>query len=503
MEENNNHKTTDKSPKENEHEEFQTRSERLAKIKSAGRQPFPSKISFSHGLKEILENFEKIQNTGETISFAGRLRAIRLHGGSCFAVVESDDSRLQIYFKKDEVGDEAYAFFTDCFDVGDFIKAEGTLFLTKRGEKTLLVKKFEIISKALLPLPEKWHGLKDVETRYRQRYLDLLSNPEVKNIFYLRGKAVQFIRNYFINQGFLEVETPILQAVASGAIALPFKTYHNALKTDLFLRIAPELYLKELVIGGYEKVFEIAKCFRNEGMDFAHNPEFTQIEFYWAYRDYQFLMEFMEKFLADMVEHLCGSREIEYDDHRLNFQPPFARLDFRQALIESAGIDLDEHDDASLLKIAKQKGLPPEKWWGKGKLADELFKEFVRPKLVQPTYLINHPIELSPLAKRIEGRPNYVERFQLILGGRIELMNAFSELNDPLDQEERFKFQQQLGKKGDEESMNKDEDFIQALKYGLPPTAGLGMGIERLLSVLTNTHNIKEVILFPTLKPEK
>ncbi|MBU2229440.1 lysine--tRNA ligase, partial [Patescibacteria group bacterium] len=388
-------------------------------------------------------------------------------------------------------------------DVGDFIEVTGTLFVTKKGENTILAKSLVLISKALMPLPEKWHGLKDVETRYRKRYLDLLSNSEVKEIFLTRSKVIKFIRNYFINQGFLEVDTPILQLVASGAIAKPFKTHHNALNTDLFLRIAPEIYLKELIVGGFEKVFEMARCFRNEGIDYAHNPEFTQIEFYWAYKDYQALMKFTEELLYNLVKEVNGSTKISYDNHELDFKPPFARVDFREALIKECGVDLDKYDEKSIQKIAKEKGLKVENEWEKGKIADELFKKFVRPKLINPTFLINHPIELSPLAKQIPDRPNYVERFQVILGGTIELCNAYSELNDPIEQEERFKQQAKLTRKGDEEAMKKDEEFVEALKYGMPPTAGFGMGIERLVNVITNTHNVKEVILFPTLKPEQ
>jgi len=270
----------------------------------------------------------------------------------------------------------------------------------------------------------------------------------------------------------------------------------------MYLRIAPEIYLKELVVGGFEQVFEIARCFRNEGIDYSHNPEFTQIEFYWAYKDYEFLMAFMEKFLEAMVKNIVGSTMVEYDGHKIDFKGPYPRLDFRQALINEIDVDLDEHDAVSLQKIAKQKDLPVEKFWGKGKLADELYKKYVRPKMINPAYLVNHPLELSPLAKKIVGRENYVERFQLIVGGRIEMMNAFSELNDPIEQEERFKFQQDLAGQGDDEAMGKDDEFVEALKYGLPPTAGLGMGIDRLVNILTGTHNIREVILFPILKPE-
>jgi len=483
-------------------DEFQTRLGRLEKIKQAGVDAYPKKAERSYLAQQVLDDFEEILKQEKQVTVCGRIRSIRLHGGSCFVNLEDESAKIQAYFKKDELGDESYSFFVDSFDVGDFLQISGAVFLTKRGEKTVLAKHYKMLAKALLPLPEKWHGLTDVETRFRQRYLDLLANPQVKEIFKKRNQIIQFIREYLIKEGFLEVETPILQAVASGAMAKPFKTHHHALDADMYLRVAPELYLKELIVGGFEKVFEIARCFRNEGLDYAHNPEFTQIEFYWAYKDYNDLMAEMEKFLPALVKEVCGQLTVEYDGNKINFTGPYPRVDFREALIKEAGLDLDKHDALSLNKEAQKKGLKTEKFWGKGKLADELYKKFVRPKLINPTYLINHPIELSPLAKKIYGRPNYVERFQLIVGGKIELMNAFSELNDPLDQAARFKFQSELAARGDEEAMSKDEEFVTALKYGLPPTAGLGMGIDRLVNVLTNTHNIKEVILFPTLKPE-
>lgn len=494
---------SENKPKEAINDEYQIRLLRLKKIRQAGIEAYPKTARRTHQINVLLDDFDQLARAEKKVSISGRIRSIRLHGGSCFINLEDESGKIQAYLKQDVLGDEQYAFFNDSFDIGDFMEASGTLFTTKRGEKSLLVSGFKMLAKSLLPLPEKWHGLTDVETRFRQRYLDLLANPEVRRIFNQRGQIIQFIRNYFINLGFTEVETPILQLLASGAIAKPFKTHHNALDTDMFLRVAPELYLKKLVVGGFEKVFEIARCFRNEGIDYSHNPEFTQIEFYWAYKDYNDLMVEMEKFLPALVKEVCGGLIVDYDGQQINFAGPYPRIDFRQALLDEAGIDLDKFDAASLAKEAKKKGVKVESTWGKGKLADELYKKFVRPKLVNPTYIINHPIELSPLAKKIDGRLGYVERFQLIIGGRIELMNAFTEINDPIDQGERFKFQDELASRGDEEAMGNDDDFVDALKYGMPPTAGLGMGIDRLVNVLTNTHNIKEVILFPILKPEE
>lgn len=484
-------------------DEYKIRLARLEKIKQIGINPYPSIAKRTQTIGEVLKQFKKLEHAKTVVTVAGRLLSFRSHGNLTFAKIQDESQSVQIALSKNDLDAQSYQNFSQLIDIGDFLQITGECFVTHKGEQSILVKEWVLLSKTLLPLPEKWHGLSDTETRFRKRYLDLIANPEVKEIFKKRSRIIQFIRNYFINEGFMEVDTPILQPIASGAIALPFKTHHNALNTDLFLRIAPELYLKQLIIGGFEKVFEIARCFRNEGIDYSHNPEFSQIEFYWAYKDYRFLMEFMETFLFKLVEEINGSTVVEYDNQKIDFKRPFPRIDFREALLKETKIDLDKHNDESLAGEARKKGLKVDKSWGKGKLADELYKEFVRPKLINPAFIINHPIELSPLAKKIDGRPGYVERFQLIVGGKIELMNAFSELNDPLEQEERFSFQQKLSQKGDKEAMNKDEEFVEALKYGLPPTAGLGMGIDRLVNILTNTHNIREVILFPILKPKE
>lgn len=480
--------------------EYETRLERLKALQSQNIQTYAYKGEVK-SFSEIINNFDALIEKQEEVIISGRLTSKRVHGGSLFADLVYNGEKLQLYFKQDELGLSQYQLFVDYFDVGDFIEVNGKAILTKRGEKTLLIKKFTLLTKTLLPLPEKWHGLKDVEIRFRKRYLDLIANEESRKIFTTRSRVISFIRHYLTEHGFIEVDTPILQTVASGAIASPFKTHHNALDADMYLRIAPELYLKELLVGGFSQVFEIARCFRNEGIDTSHNPEFTQIEFYWAYKDYEFLMDFMEGMLSKMVNDLYGQNKITYDGQEIDFTAPYPRLDFRQALIDHAGIDLDKFNDVELLAEAKKKGLLVEDFWGKGKLADELYKTFVRPKLIQPTFIINHPIELSPLAKKMKDRPNYVERFQLVVAGKIELMNAFSELNDPIDQDERFKLQASLADKGDDEAMLKDDYFVDALKHGMPPAAGLGMGIDRLLMLLTDQQNIKEVILFPTLKP--
>lgn len=496
---------TQKTGKKIQTDENQARLQKLQKIKELGLNPYPSWGQDKRQLiEDILADFERLAEREEEICLAGRLRGLRGHGGSTFANLEDQSGRIQIYFKKDETGEDAYQLFTGCIDLGDFVAVQGRLFETKRGEKTLLVKKWQLLAKSLLPLPEKFHGLADVETRYRQRYLDLLANPEAKEIAKKRGVIIKAIREFFDTEGFLEVETPILQPMAGGATARPFVTHHQALKTDLYLRVAPELYLKRLLVGGFEKVYEIARCFRNEGIDHTHNPEFTQIEFYWAYATYEDLMKLMEKFFPYLLARLGMKMKFEYEDKEIDFSPPYPRQTFRELLIEYAKADIEEYpDQASLFEKAKQLKIGVTAKDGRAKMMDEIFKTLVRPKIIQPIYVIDYPVELSPLAKRKTDHPLYTERMQLLAAGGFELCNAFSELNDPLDQEERFKDQEKLRATGDEEAQRFDEDFITALKHGLPPAAGLGMGIDRLTALLTNSHNLKEVILFPILRPEK
>ena len=482
-------------------------SDRLKKIKNIikdGVNPYPSKGKRTHTCKEADSDFIQIEKNQKTISLTGRLVLLRLHGKACFANLEDYSGRFQFFLSQDDLGEKDYNFFVNNIDIGDFIQVKGKLFQTRKGQNTLRVEEYLLLSKSLLPLPEKWHGLSNVETRLRQRYLDLISNPEVREIFIVRSKVIKLMREFFDQRDFLEVETPILQTLAGGATAKPFITHHQALNTDLYLRIAPELYLKRLIIGGIERVYEIARCFRNEGLDRTHNPEFTQIEFYQAYADYNDLMTLTEELMSFLLKNLGFSDlKVEYEGQVIDFKPPYPRLDFRQAIIKETRIDIDKYQKIKDLTLqAKSLGIKTDKTWGRGKILDELYKEFVLPKIIQPTFIINHPLELSPLAKKIPNRPDYVERFQLLVKG-LEICNAFSELNDPLDQESRFENQKELRKKGDEEAQNADQDFVTALKYGMPPTAGEGIGIDRLINVLTNTQNIREVILFPILKPKK
>lgn len=480
------------------------RRRRLELARQAGIEPYPCKTTRTHTIDTFLDLFEELDKTDEHVHLVGRIRSIRKHGGLTFVVIEDETARVQVLLKKDDLGTDNYKQFHDLYDMGDFIEIHGTTFITKTGQRTLLAKDYRMITKSLLPLPEKWHGLNDVEIRYRQRYLDLIANEQVRNIFRLRSKMIKLIRDFFEERGFMEVETPILQIIPGGATAKPFKTHHNALDVDMYMRIAPELYLKKLIVGGYEKVFEIARCFRNEGIDNEHNPEFTQIEYYWAYANYHDLMDLTEKMLPYLLTELGLGFKIKVGDQTANFKPPYPRITMRQLIADHSGIDIEDYPDAaSLYKIAKEKNVEDIKETdGRGKLVDEIYKTFARPKIIDPIFMIDHPVELSPLAKRKPEDPRYVERMQLVCAAGVELCNGFSELNDPLDQEERFHEQESLRAAGDDEAQRFDQDFIDALKHGMPPTAGLGMGLDRLAKMLTNSPNLKEIILFPTLKPE-
>jgi lysyl-tRNA synthetase class 2 len=430
-----------------------TRLKKLTQIKKAGFNPYPIKVKRTHSIEEVLVNFEGLCRAETRLSLVGRIMAIREHGGSSFLHFEDGTGKIQAYFKKDKLGVRLYKFFLDNFDIGDFIGVTGVLFKTKKGEKTIEASDFEMLAKSILPLPEKWHGLQDVEERFRKRYLDLIMNPEVKEKFKLRSKIVEELRNILDGQGFLEVETPILQPIPGGALAKPFKTHLNALNLDLYLRIAPELYLKRLLVGGFEKIYEIGRCFRNEGMDKHHNPDFTMLELYWAYQDRDSLMKFVEKTIIDLVKKVKKDSKITYQGKKINFKTPWKKIKFSQ-------IDFEREKE----------------------------------NLIQPTFVVDHPTEMSILAKAKTDNPKEAHRFQLIVGG-IELINGFSELNNPIEQEERFR-------KSKIEPERKDKDFLEALSYGMPPAAGLGIGIDRLVALLTDSHSLREVILFPTMRPK-
>jgi len=481
-------------------EEYQARLARLNNLKTLGTDIYPAKSEKGVNLADA-----KNLAIDSSVDSSGRLVAMRDMGKLCFAHLKDASGKMQLAISEKELGKEKYKFFVKNFDLGDFIWVSGNIFVTHAGETSILVKDYKILSKSLLPLPEKFHGLTDIEQRYRKRYLDLLSNEDSMNIAKIRSNVVRELRNYFDNLGFYEVETPVLQTLYGGALAKPFVTHHNALDIPLYLRIAPELYLKRLIVGGFEKVYEIAKCFRNEGIDHNHNPEFTQIEFYWAYADYNKLMDLMEDLLPRLIKAAGKELKLSIDGKEVDFTPPYPRVSMRELVKQYANFDIEDFpDDESMYKKAielKIEDLKPGT--GRGKLIDEIYKAFARPHIINPIFMIDHPVELSPLAKKKASDPRYVERFQLLCVGGNELCNAFSELNDPLDQEERFKEQARLEAAGDEESMPYDEDFVTALKHGMPPTAGLGMGIDRLIKLLVDADNLKEVILFPTMRPEK
>jgi len=476
------------------------RLKKLKTIKNRGILPYPSKTKRTHTCKEAIKGFSKLSKSKKEIVLAGRLMSQRQHGGLTFCDIWDGTEKIQILFKKDRIGEKSYKFFLENFDVGDFIEARGSLFKTKKKEKTLQVSDFKILAKSLLPLPEKWHGLKDVEERYRKRYLDLIFNKEVREKFKIRSRIIKEIREFLEKKGFLEVETPILQPLYGGATARPFKTHHNALNIDLYLRISPELYLKRLLIGGFEKVYELGKCFRNEGIDKDHNPDFTMLEFYWAYADYKDLMKLTEELFETLLKKLFGKTEIEYEGKKINFKAPWERIEFNEIFRKYTKINLEEINEKVLAKKAKELKIKIEKGDYKFEIADKIYKKYCRPKIINPTFIIHHPKESAPLAKSLEKNPEKLARFQLVVGG-IELVNAFSELNDPQEQRARFREQEKIFKKGFDEAQRLDEDFLEALEYGMPPAAGFGMGIDRLVVLLTNSHSLREVILFPTMRP--
>ncbi|MCR4408358.1 MAG: lysine--tRNA ligase [Anaerolineae bacterium] len=478
--------------------------QRLAKaerIRQRGIDPYPPRVKRTHTTQEAIVAFEKAGEDDElTVSVVGRLMSVRTMGRSTFAHIADGSGRLQIYLRQDDLGQETYEFFDRDFDLGDFIGVTGTLFRTRTGEITVRVQNFEMLAKSLHPLPEKWHGLKDVETRYRHRYADLIANEDVRQVFITRTRIVSALRRFLDSRGFLEVETPILQPIYGGAAARPFVTYHNQLHQNLFLRISFELYLKRLIVGGYERVYEIGRDFRNEGVSYKHNPEFTQLEFYWAYADYNDLMDLTEEMIATVAQEVLGTTRITYQGHEIELAPPWRRIPLRQAILEETGIDYEAYPDAeSLLQAIRNYGGAAEPKATRGKLIDPTLTNYVEAKLIQPTFLYDYPVEVSPLAKKKPDDPTHVERFEFFIGG-LEMGNAFTELNDPVDQEQRFLEQRQAYAAGDEEAHPMDEDFLLALRYGMPPTAGWGMGVDRLTMLLTDQSSIRDVILFPHLR---
>jgi lysyl-tRNA synthetase class 2 len=484
----------------------QQRLKKLMELREQGIDPYPSFNRISHTIQDLISQFgsRDLSRPEDSLKIvvAGRVMALRDFGKSVFFHIQDGSGRIQGYIKRETVGAEAYGLFKK-IDLGDIIALEGSLFRTKTGELTVWVKGFLLLAKALRPLPEKFHGLTDVEQRYRQRYLDLLVNPKVREIFKKRSRLIQLLREFMIHRGFLEVETPMMQAVPGGAAAKPFETFHNALNIPLFLRIAPELYLKRLVVGGLDRVFEINRNFRNEGISIQHNPEFTMIEFYQAYATYEDLMAFTEELFVHLAQNLQGGLTWTYQGESVDITPPWRRITFKDSLVEIGGVDRRVIEDPKQAwETARSLGADLRPGDGPGKALTKIFEQVVEPRLRQPTFVTGYPIEVSPLAKRSKEDPELTDRFELFICGR-EIANGFTELNDPLDQKERFIKQQAAKEAGDEEAQDIDWDYILALEYGLPPTAGEGIGIDRLVMLFTDAPSIREVILFPQLKPEK
>ena len=493
------------------------RLKKLEQLRERGVEPFAYSYAVTHTSTEAKALFTDAPSDTEAppidVTVAGRLIALRAHGKTTFAHLSDRAGKIQLYFRKDELGEDRFAVL-DLLDVGDWIGVAGTLMRTKTGEITIKVASFEVLAKSIRPLPigkeettesgEKivHSGFSDLEQRYRQRYADLAVHPEVREVFYKRTRLTTTLRRFLDDRGYIEVETPVLQPLYGGASARPFVTHHNALDMRLYLRIADELYLKRLIVGGMDRVYEISKDFRNEGIDRTHNPEFTMLEFYQAFADYEDMMQLVEEMIVAAAEATNGSLEVTLEGKPLNFARPFARLPFLDSIREHAGFDAAAETEEQLRARVKKLGIADADKMGRGKLLDELFGEFVEPKLWDPVFIIDYPRELSPLAKPKRGNPALVERFELMIAGR-EIANAFSELNDPIDQRERFEAQVALRERGDEEAQSYDEDYVRALEYGMPPTGGVGIGIDRLTMLLTDQSSIRDVILFPTMRPEE
>ena len=480
-------------------EVLQVRRDKLQNLIDMGRNPFEqTQYDVNDYSMNIKNNFEAKE--GQTVRIAGRMMSKRIQGKAGFIDVQDSQGRIQCYVRKDAIGEEEYPIFKT-YDIGDIIGVEGTVFKTKREEISVKATSVVLLSKSLQVLPEKFHGLKDPDLRYRQRYVDLIVNPEVKEAFLIKNKAVKAMKNYLDERGFIEVETPVLNTIAGGANARPFVTHHNTLNIPMYLRIATELYLKRLIVGGFDKVYEYGRIFRNEGMDVKHNPEFNTIELYQAYANYEDIMELTENLIAYMAEEATGSTKVTYQGKEIDFKPPWKRMTMIDCVKEYSGVDFNEIEtDEEALAIAKEKGIEITPGMRRGEVISAFFEEFGEDKLIQPTFITKHPVEISPLAKRSKEDPRLTDRFEAFANGW-ELANAFSELNDPIDQKGRFLDQLRKKELGDDEACDMDEDFINALEVGLPPTGGLGIGVDRVVMLLTDSASIRDVILFPTMNP--
>ncbi|MDX1904010.1 MAG: lysine--tRNA ligase [Thermonemataceae bacterium] len=496
------------------------RRKKREELMQLGIEPYPAETyEVNASIADILKNYEKDKTAYKNISLAGRLMSFRIMGSASFAEIQDATGRMQIYLQRDEIcptEDKTLynTVFKKLLDIGDIIGIKGYVFTTQTGEISIHLTSFKVLTKSLHPLPivkevkdeegntKTYDAFTDPEQRYRQRYVDLIVNPQVKDVFIKRSKLVNSIRDFLTNKGYLEVETPILQAIHGGAAARPFVTHHNTLDMPLYLRIANELYLKRLIVGGFEGVFEFAKDFRNEGMSRFHNPEFTQVEFYVAYKDYIWMADTLEEMIEKVATDLHGTTKVQVGENIIDFQRPWKRFTMKEAIQSFTGVDIEAHDETGLAEEARKMGIEVDSTMGKAKLIDEIFGEKVEPNLIQPTFILDYPVEMSPLTKKHRSKAGLVERFEVICNGK-EICNAYSELNDPIDQRERFEEQLRLAERGDEEAMAMDEDFLRALEYGMPPTAGIGIGIDRLSMIMTNQNSIQDVLFFPQMKPEK
>jgi len=482
-------------------EQEQVRREKLVALQEAGNDPFGQiKYDVSHRSAEIKENFASLEN--ENVSIAGRIMSRRIMGKAAFCDIQDSQGRIQVYIRKDAVGEEAFSAF-NTYDIGDIMGLSGSVFKTKMDEVSVRANNIVLLAKSLQVPPEKFHGLKDQDLRYRRRYVDLIVNPEVKDVFVKRTAIIKAMREFLDNRNYLEVETPLLQTVSSGAggSARPFNTHHNTLDLDMCLRIALELPLKRLIVGGFERVYELSRCFRNEGVSIRHYPEFTMLELYEAYTDYHGMMELTESMFREVAKKVLGTTTITYGEHEMDLGKPFERLTMVDAVKRYANVDFDAVENLEQAKeLAKAHNIHVENWHSKGHILELFFDEYAEKNLIQPTFILDYPIEISYLTKKKPDNPEYTERFELFIGGR-EYANSYTELNDPVDQRQRFEYQNQMREAGDEEASAIDEDFILALEYGMPPTGGMGMGVDRFVMLLTNSASIRDVILFPTMKP--
>lgn len=476
------------------------RHNKIVAFRQQGLEPYGDKYTVSHYSRNITEEPDSF--AGKIVSLAGRIMTKRGHGKASFAHIQDSTGQIQIYLREDQLGKKEYMLYKE-LDVGDIIGVTGEIFTTKKGEVTVNVSSFSLLSKSLRPLPEKWHGLKDIELRYRQRYLDLMVNPEVRNVFVARSKIIHQMRSFLTNRGFLEVETPVMHTLAGGAKARPFITHHNTLDIDLYLRIATELHLKRLIVGGMDKVFELGRIFRNEGISTNHNPEFTTVEVYQANADYEDMMILTEEMIASLAREVLGTLTVEYQGKTLDLTPPWPRRNLQEVVLEITGVDFNNiEDDDVARKIAHDKNLELKPGLSRGEILFAFFEEFCEDRLQGPIFIKEYPVEVSPLARRCRHDSRFTDRFEVFIAGK-EIANAFTELNDPLDQRERFELQVSRRASGDDEAHMMDEDFITALEYGMPPTGGLGIGVDRLVMILTDSPSIRDVILFPTMKPRE